>query len=123
MVSPESKDDPPTAIGPIYSSTYDGCWAGFAVRGQSLTIDSYLTLNSSTVGTVLHTGGTETRKPEQQCSPTGEDALFGGSGSLTNAVFCDTGLPVFIDRPFSAEGRIITPFERSLISDSRTCLR
>lgn len=31
----------------------------------------------------------------------------------SSAVFCDTGLSVFIDRPFSAEGRIITPFERS----------
>ena len=64
MVSLEFKDDPPTAIGPVYSSTYDGYWAGFAVRGQSLAIDSYLIPDSSTVGTVPHIGGTETRKPE-----------------------------------------------------------
>lgn len=55
---------------PVYPSSYNECWGVFAVRGQSLAIDSDLTLNSTTVGTVLHTGGTETRKPEQQCSPT-----------------------------------------------------
>ena len=79
----------------MYASTDGGSWTGFAVRGQSLAMCLYLTPNSSTVGTVLHTGGTETRRPNSNVTRTGEDALFGCSGSLTNAVFGDTGLSIY----------------------------
>lgn len=122
VLSPESKDDSSTVRSPVYTSIYDEPCTVCAVRRRSLAIVSCLTPNSSTVGTVLHIRGTETRGPNSNVTLLVRMyCLAAVVPSQTLFFAIQDSEYLFIDRFLYGRSFHLT-FARPLISDSRPCL-